>query len=47
MIMHQNITDILANIADPDQTAPNEQSDLGIHCLLLEHLCPNIEAQRF
>ena len=22
-----------ANSADPDQTAPQEQSDLGLHCL--------------
>ena len=25
---------MLANCADPDQTAPWEQSDLGLHCLL-------------
>ena len=24
---------ILANSADPDQTAPMEQSDQGLHCL--------------
>ena len=24
-----------ANIADPDQTAPKEQSDQGLHCLPL------------
>ena len=23
----------LTNSADPDQTAPKEQSDLGLHCL--------------
>ena len=25
---------VLANSADPDQTALKEQSDLGLHCLL-------------
>ena len=25
---------VLANSAGPDQTAPKEQSDLGLHCLL-------------
>ena len=24
---------MLANSADPDQTAPKEQSDQGLHCL--------------
>ena len=24
----------VANSVDPDQTAPKEQSDLGLHCLL-------------
>ena len=24
----------MANSVDPDQTAPKEQSDLGLHCLL-------------
>ena len=24
---------VWANSADPDQTAPKEQSDLGLHCL--------------
>ena len=24
----------MANTVDPDQTAPQEQSDLGLHCLL-------------
>ena len=23
----------MANSVDPDQTAPSEQSDLGLHCL--------------
>ena len=31
----------MANIADPDQTAPKEQSDLGQHCLP-RHFCCNI-----
>ena len=26
-----------ANIADPDQTAPKEQSDQGLHCLSFYH----------
>ena len=31
----------MANIVDPDQTAPfQEQSDLGLHCLL-RPACPN------
>ena len=28
------ISIVLANSADPDQTAPKEQYDLGLHCLL-------------
>ena len=32
----------MANIADPDQTAPEEQSDLGLHCLLTS-ICPSTE----
>ena len=31
----------MANIADPDQTAPQEQSDQGLHCLL-RCLGPNV-----
>ena len=31
----------LANSVDPDQTAPKEQSDLGLHCLLIQ-FCSNI-----
>ena len=27
-------TDRVANSGDPDQTAPKEQSDMGLHCLL-------------
>ena len=27
---------LLANIADPDQTAPWEQSDLDLQCLLIK-----------
>ena len=26
--------DGMTNSVDPDQTAPKEQSDLGLHCLL-------------
>ena len=29
-----------AHSADSDQTAPKEQSDLGLH-FVLRHLCPN------
>ena len=29
-----------ASSADPDQTAPWEQSDQGLHCLPV-HVCPN------
>ena len=32
-----------ANSVDQDQTAPKEQSDLGLHSLLIiRHLCPNV-----
>ena len=38
MVLEQIISpkdaDGMANIVDPDQIAPEEQSDLGIHCLL-------------
>ena len=30
----EKITLHMATSADPDQTAPKEQSDLGLHCLL-------------
>ena len=33
--------DGMAKSVDPDQTAPREQSDLGLHCLL-RPICPNI-----
>ena len=33
--------DRMANSVDPDQTAPLEQSDQNLHCLL-RHTCPNI-----
>ena len=32
----------MANSADPDQTAPVEQSDQGLHCLQ-RNFCPNIK----
>ena len=32
----------MENSADPDQTAPKEQSDLDLHCLL-RPTCPNIK----
>ena len=31
----------MANTVDPDQTAPKEQFDLGLHCLL-RPTCLNI-----
>ena len=31
--MHPKDADRIANSVDPDQTAPVEQSDLGLHCL--------------
>ena len=31
----------MANSVDPDQTAPQEQSDQNLYCLL-RHTCPNI-----
>ena len=30
----QNIVGSMANSADPDQTAPKEQSDQSLHCFL-------------
>ena len=37
----------MANIVDPDQTAPfKEQSDRGLHCLL-RPACPNTEYLEF
>ena len=35
-------TILMANSADPDQTAPLEQFDMGLHCLLIGMPCPNI-----
>ena len=35
---------LLADIVDPDQTAPKEQSDLGLHCVL-RYFCPDTESQ--
>ena len=32
----------MTNCVDPDQTAPEEQSDLGLHCLPRPS-CPNIK----
>ena len=36
---HQNDANGIANSEDPDQTAPREQSDLGLHCLP-RPICP-------
>ena len=38
-VMNPKDADRMANSVDPDQTAPQEQSDLGLHCLL-RHVCP-------
>ena len=35
----------MANSVDPDQTAPKEQSDLGLHCLYMP--VRNIGIQNF
>ena len=37
--MSPNDADGMANSVDPDQTAPLEESDLGLHCLP-RHICP-------
>ena len=34
MVMHPKDADGMVNSVDPDQTAPQEQSDQGLHCLL-------------
>ena len=41
-IMCQKDADGMANSVVPDQTAPQEQSDLGLHCLP-RPICPNIQ----
>ena len=33
-MMHPTDADQLENNVNPDQTAPKEQSDLGVHCFL-------------
>ena len=33
----------MARSEDPDQTAPKEQSDLGLHCLQPWHFYVNID----
>ena len=38
-VMHSKAADGMANSADPDQTAPKEQSDLDLHCLI-RPACP-------
>ena len=37
----QGISWRMTNSAEPNQTAPKEQSDLGLHCLL-SIFCPNV-----
>ena len=39
--MHPENADGMANSVDPDQTAPKEQSDLGLLCFL-RTVSPNI-----
>ena len=34
----------MANSVDPDQTAPKEQFDLGLHCLL-RPVCPSLRSE--
>ena len=38
--MHPKDADGMANRVDPDQTASEEESDLGLHCLR-RPICPN------
>ena len=40
--MSPNDADGMTNSVDPDQTAPLEQSDLGLHCLS-RHICPKTD----
>ena len=40
--MGPNDADEMANSVDPDQTAPLEQSDQGLHCLP-RPVCPKTE----
>ena len=40
-ILRSKDADRITNRVDTDQTAPEEQSDLGLHCLL-RPICPNI-----
>ena len=37
---------LLSGKEDPDQTAPEEQSDLGLHCLPMSFYCQH-SAQNF
>ena len=39
-VIYSKDADGTADSVDPDQTAPKEQSDLGLHCLL-RPVCPN------
>ena len=36
--------ELLVNSVDPDQTAPEEQSDQDLYCLFC-HCCPNFESK--
>ena len=40
-VVSQIDVDGIASSVDPDQTAPKEQSDLGLHSFL-RPICPNI-----
>ena len=44
MIFNIQTDTVLANSVDPDQTAPEEQSDQGLHCLLFcQHLLGTLQ----
>ena len=45
--MSPNDADGMANSVDPDQTAPQEQSDLGLHCLPQACLSENLGSLRY
>ena len=40
LVTHLKDADGMANSIGPDQTAPKEQSDLGLHCFH-RSICPN------
>ena len=46
MQMSLKIFSGMANSVDPDQTAPQEQSDLGLHCLQMP-FCKTLRYLKF